>query len=239
MDKFSGGTNEIPEITDITLIPAPTITYLNPRPSDDSPSYPWRWDGSHDHVIKLPVPLTFLDLGRGSQIVVTGVTEQPEVIEGVIEDGFIVFRASGLVIARVGAYEGETDLITVYVMEDFTGEILAVNFDEAFRNLPELAGLSSDDGHTSYFDISMNVIANLTINKVCPALREIPFMPSPIENVNNIVLGTANLVTGNVIEGYLYCNDRSLYIITHYESFKLNVTQNNMNLNSPLQLPEL
>lgn len=217
------------------------MTFLNPRPAPGSPRYPWRFDGGgNSHVIKLPVPLTFEELAQGSQIVAAGITEKPEVIEGsLLSNIMIEFRAGGLLIGNIQTYQGETDLITVTIDEFFTGEILAVNFDKAYKNLPVVEGIYGDDNRYSYFGSNLTVIANMVVNGVSPWSRETPFIPSPIVDVNTIVLNPANLVSGNVIEAYLWGNERYLMLYYVNEVYKLTGLQNISDTNSPLTLPEI
>lgn len=106
----SGG--EYIEITNISLMPAPTMVYLNPRPAATSLPYPWSFNAAPNNVIKLPVSLTFEELAQGAQIVVSGVTDAMDVIQGSLVSNVVIeFRAGGLLIGVIGSYSGETDLV--------------------------------------------------------------------------------------------------------------------------------
>lgn len=225
-----------PVIEQITLRPAPTMTYLNPRPAAGALSYPWRWNGSSvGHVIKLPIQLAYSELVEGSQIVVSGVSDALAVIEGEVENNLITYRAGGLVIAVVMRYEGTSDLVTLVIMEDFTGEILAVNFDKAYKNVSFNEGLDVDGNDILSYLSSEGQVAKCTLNGVVIS-ADPSFIPS------NSLLG--NLVFqskyvrdyGDVIEAYYWTNGRYLYVLRVSEEYKMDAVSID-DTNSPLDFP--
>lgn len=223
----------------IVLRPAPTMTFLNPRPAPESLPYPWRWDGGeHNHYIKLPLPLTYRELSQGSQIVVSGITEGLNVIQGVVEENNeIHFRADGTLVASVLNYNGERDLVQIIVMEDFAGEILAVNFDKAYKNLPrELSLDGGSDDIVSYYN-SGGVIARCTLNDV--VISEIVnYIPSN-GLLGNLVFQSQYIQNyGNVIEANYWTNGRYLYVLRLDDAYQMQAVQKD-NTESPLHFPIL
>lgn len=212
------------------------MNFLNPRPATGSLPYPWSWDGGeHNHYIKLPLPLTYLELSQGSQIVVSGVTDSLNVIQGVVEENNeIHFRAGGALIASVVQYNGERDLVQIIVMEEFTGEILAVSFDKAYKNVSYDTLNNGNDGKLSYLN-GQNQIAICTLNGVVIS-NITSYIPSN-GLLGNLVFQSQYIQDyGNVIESYYWANNRYLYIIQVSDDRKL-FCLNIDNTNSPLHYP--
>lgn len=235
-----GSNITLPTITQIQLRPAPTMTFLNPRPAPGSLPYPWRCDGGeHNHYIKLPLPLTYRELSQGSQIVVSGVTDSITVIEGVVEENKdIHFRAGGTLIASVLQYNGERDLVQIIVMEEFAGEILAVNFDKAYKNFQDGSEIYLDgehDGILTYQNNGSTPFAKCILNGV--VISDNPsYIPS------NGLLGNLGFQSqylesyGDVIEAYYWANGRYLYVIRMGNNFKLSA-ESISKTSSPLTFP--
>lgn len=214
------------------------MTFLNPRPATGSLPYPWRYNGETvGHIIKLPIPLTYEELMAGSQIVVSGVTETINVIEGDVTGSHIEFRAGGLLIARVTRYDGASDLVTIVIMEDFAGEIIAVNFDKAYKNLPEGPSLDAGSGDTvSYYD-GDDIIARCTLNNV--VISEVAnYIPSN-GLLGNLVFQSKYIQDyGNVIEANYWTNGRYLYVLRLDDGYQMKAVIRD-NTESPLQFPIL
>lgn len=235
----TGEGNEIPEITGITLRPAPTMTFLNPRPAPESLPYPWRYNGETvGHIIKLPIPLTYSELiEQGSEIVVSGVTDGLAVIMGEVENNLITYRAGGLVVAQVIRYEGANDLITLDIMEDFTGDILGVSFVAAFKNIPQEEGVLIDTSSTGLlvYKNGTDEIAKCLLNGV--VISEITNYTPSNGLLGNLVFQSEYLENyGNVIEANYWTNGRYLYIIRYNDGLYLQAV-NIDNTNTPLQFP--
>lgn len=231
-----GDAARIAEITDITLRPAPTMTYLNPRPAPTSIPYPWSFDAAPNNVIKLPVSLTFEELAQGAQIVVSGVTDAMDVIQGSLVSNVVIeFRAGGLLIGVIGSYSGKKDLVQFNIDEGFTGEIHAVNFVKAFKNLPAADSVRADEEEiVSYLD-GLNPIAKCVLNGVA-IFENIPFLPSN-GLLGNIVFQSQYIANyGNVIESYYWTNGRYLYIIRLNESYSMQAINLDSTV-SPLNFP--
>ena len=235
-----GSNISLPTITQIELRPAPTMTFLNPRPAPSSPNYPWSWDGGeHNHFIKLPLPLTYAELREGSQIVVSGVTDTISVIGGIIEENNeIHFRAGGLLIASVQSYNGERDLVQIIVMEEFAGEILAVNFDKAYKNFQDGSEIYLDGVHDdilTYQNNGSNPFAKCILNGV--VISDNPSYVPSNGVLGNLVFQSKYIQSyGDVIEAYYWANGRYLYVIRMGNDFKLSA-KSISSTSSPLPFP--
>lgn len=211
------------------------MTFLNPRPAPSSLPYPWSYNGETvGHIVKLPIPLTYDEL-QEAQIVVTGVTDAINVIEGTVESNMLTFRAGGLVVAKVIPFEGANDLVTLEIDEGFTGEILAVSFDSAYKNLPKDPWLDKDsnnimswlDGENPFAKCLLNGVVIESVSNYTPSnglLGSLVFQSQYIQNY------------GNVIESYYWTNGRYLYILRLNDSYKM-VAINLESTESPLQYP--
>lgn len=237
--RKTAAADDIPVITNISVNPTPTMTFLNPRPATGSLPYPWRYNGETvGHIIKLPLPLTYSELiEQGSEIVVSGVTDTLNVIMGEVENNLITYRADGLVVAQVIRYDGTNDLITLDIMEDFTGDILGVSFVAAFKNIPQEEGVligTSSTGVLVYKN-GTDEIAKCLLNGV--VISGSPgYMPSN-GLLGNLVFQSQYLKNyGNVIEANYWTNGRNLFVIRYNDGLYLQAVQID-NTNSPLQFP--
>lgn len=225
-----------PIISNITLRPAPTMTFLNPRPAPGISDYPWSYNADpNSHIIKLPLPLTYAELMEGAQIVVSGVTESLAVIEGTTEGNLLIFRAGGLLVAYVSNYEGTSDSVKLQIREDFAGEVLAVNFNNAFKNIRWNYGLDVDTNNILCYLHDNNEVAKCTLNGVV-ITRNTNYIPSN-GLLGNLVFQSRYVQNyGNVVEAYYWTNGRYLYVLRVGEEYKMEAISI-VNTNSPLQFP--